>query len=83
MKLCPRCKKTFLPYLMVLLVAGVASFMTWLTLSLSNVAPLPSAVVCLGIFLAVGATLLHYVISCIRRHCHHWGHQSVHSAPFT
>lgn len=83
MKLCPSCKKTFLPYLMVLLIASLASFMTWLSLSLSDVAPLASAVACVGAFLAVGGTLLHYIIACMRRHCREWRHQATSAKPLT
>lgn len=83
MKLCSRCKQTVLPFVMILLIASLASFMTWLSLSLSDVGPLPVAIACTGVFLAVGATLLHYVISCMRRHCREWGHQHTHTQPLT
>ncbi len=83
MKLCPRCKKTFLPFVMILLIASLASFMTWLSLSLSDVAGLPLAIACVGVFLAVGGTLLHYVLSCMRRHCREWGHRHTSAQPLT
>lgn len=83
MRLCPRCKKIFLPYLMILLVAGLAGFMTGLTLDLSGVSGLPLVVACAGVFLVVGSTLLHYVIACMRRHCREGGHARNTSEPLS
>jgi hypothetical protein len=68
---------------MILLIAALASFMTWLSLSLSDVVGLPMAVACAGVFLAVGGTLLHYVLSCMRRHCREWGHKHTRAQPLT
>lgn len=73
MKLCANCKKTLWPYGIVFLVAGVAGYMTWLTLTLSAIGMAERAIASGGVFLAVGGTLLHYVISCMRKHCHHPG----------
>jgi hypothetical protein len=75
MKLCKNCKKAFWPYLMILVIAGVAGFLTWMTLSLSGVADQQGLLISVIVSLTVGATLLHYVVSCLRRHCQEWGHQ--------
>jgi hypothetical protein len=71
MKLCPQCNASLLPYLMITLIAGVIGFMTWLTLGLSDWGTAPRAAVAAGACLAVGLTLWHYVLSCMRRHCRH------------
>lgn len=71
MKLCTKCRKNVWPYGMVILVAGVAGYLTWLTLVLSDVGITERAIASGGVFLAVGGTLVHYVIACMRRHCHH------------
>ncbi len=74
MKLCPKCGRSPLPFVMVLLVASVSAFMTWLTLGLSVTEERPRLVAGLAVFLIVGATVLHYVLSCLRRHCRHGVH---------
>lgn len=71
MKLCTQCKKTPWPFVMVLLIASVAAFATWLTLSLSVTDANTRLLASFAAFIAVGGTLLHYVISCMRRHCRH------------
>jgi hypothetical protein len=55
----------------VVFVAGVSAFLTWLTLSYSEVETMILVAGSGGVFLAVFATLLHYVISCMKRHCRH------------
>lgn len=74
MKLCPKCGRSPLPFLMVPLVAGVSAFMTWLTLGLTIAEDTPRLVAGLVVFVAVGATVLHYVLSCLKRHCRHGTH---------
>jgi hypothetical protein len=64
---------------MIVLIAGLAAFMTWMTLSLSDVSLVHRAVACALVFLAVGGTLLHYVVTCMRRHCRHAGHRAPHA----
>jgi hypothetical protein len=71
MKPCSKCNNSPLPYLMVVMVASVAAFLTWLTLGLSIAETLPRAVGSGVVFLAVGGTLLHYVLGCLKRHCPH------------
>jgi hypothetical protein len=56
---------------MVLLIASVTSFVTWVTLGLSIDETAPRALASAGVFLAVGGTLLHYVLACLKRHCRH------------
>jgi hypothetical protein len=71
MKICPKCNGSPWPFILVFAIASVAGFTTWLTLGLS----LPDMPIRVGAgvlaFLTVGATLLHYVLSCLKRHCHH------------
>jgi len=71
MKLCPKCDHSPLPFLMVFVIATVSAFVTWLTLGLSQVPPLPRAAAGALAFVVVGGALLHYVLSCLKRHCRH------------
>lgn len=71
MKFCTECDNSPLPYLMVALIATIVGLMTWLTLGLSDYEPLVRIGGSVLVFLAVGGTLLHYVVSCIQRHCQH------------
>ena len=77
-KLCPQCNNSPWPFFMVAFIAGLVAFLTWLILSFAG-ANTAQGLVGTGIaFLAVGSTLLHYVLSCMKRHCRH---QRAHSAP--
>jgi hypothetical protein len=40
-------------------------------LGLSQVEPVARMATGAAVFLAVGGTLLHYVVSCLKRHCRH------------
>jgi len=71
MKFCTECRRSPLPFVLALLIASIAGFMTWLTLGLSSYEPWLRIGGSVAVFLAVGGTLLHYVLSCIRRHCQH------------
>jgi len=71
MNLCPKCVRSSWPFVLVLAIASVAGFATWLTLGLSVEDPVQRIAAGAVAFLAVGATLLHYVLSCLRRHCRH------------
>lgn len=71
MKLCPKCGRSPWPFVMVLSIAGLAAFMTWVTLGLSIDETGPRAVASGAVFLAVGGTMLHYVVACLKRHCRH------------
>ena len=71
MRLCPKCSRSLWPFVMVLAIASVTAFLTWLTLGLSLSDPLPRLGAAGLAFLTVGGTLLHYVLSCLRRHCRH------------
>jgi hypothetical protein len=71
MKLCPKCGRSAWPFVMVLAIASVTAFVTWITLGLSVDDPMPRAVATGGVFLAVGGTMLHYVLACLKRHCRH------------
>lgn len=71
MNLCPKCDHSPLPFLMALVIAGVCAFVTWLTLGLSTTDAAPGAAGGVLAFIVVGATLLHYPLSCLKRHCRH------------
>lgn len=71
MKLCPECAKTGWPFVVVLFIAAFSAFLTWLTLSISDLGLAERAGGSALAFLAVGGTLLHYVITCMKRHCRH------------
>ena len=59
---------------MVIFVAGVIAFLTWLTLDYSQLGELEVIAGTCVVFLAVATTMLHYVVSCMRRHCNHGDH---------
>jgi hypothetical protein len=71
MKFCAECNSSPLPFVMVALIAGIVGFITWLTLGLSYPEPMFRLGGAIVVFLAVGGTMLHYVLSCLRRHCNH------------
>ena len=71
MPFCPKCERPFWPFLMILTITSVIACLTWLILGLSAFDPVARLLVAVGVFVAVGATLLHYVLSCLRRHCRH------------
>jgi hypothetical protein len=71
MKLCPKCDHSPLPFLMAFVIAAVCGFVTWLTLGLTVTDPVTRAAISAAAFVVVGATILHYVLSCLRRHCRH------------
>ena len=74
MKLCPKCNKSLWPFVMVFYVGGIGAFITWLTLAYSQFSPDQQVAGSALIFLAVGGTVLHYVLGCLRRHCRHDRH---------
>jgi len=76
MKLCPKCDHSPLPFIMVFVIAATSAFATWLTLGLSIPETAPRAAAAALVFAAVGATLLHYIFSCLKRHCTHQGGQT-------
>lgn len=71
MKLCKTCFSSPWPFIMVTAIAIMTGFVTWLTLGLSQPGPQLRLAVGLIAFVAVEATLIHYVVSCMRRHCRH------------
>ena len=71
MKFCPECSNSPWPFVMVFFLASVSAFVTWLTLSYSQLGTLGQIAGSAVAFTAVGGTLLHYVLSCMRRHCRH------------
>jgi hypothetical protein len=56
---------------MLLLISSVLAFITWLILGLSIADPVARLAGGAAVFLAVGGTMLHYVVSCLKRHCRH------------
>ncbi len=81
MNLCPKCSPTAWPFVMIFMITSVIAFVTWLMLGLSVIAPLPRAMITGVVFLAVGATLVHYVIGCVKRHCRHGDDSARHVKP--
>jgi hypothetical protein len=75
MKLCPQCNGSPLPFVMVLFMASLLAFVTWLMLTFAGADPLQAAVGTAVAFVAVGATMLHYVLACMKRHCPHGGNR--------
>jgi hypothetical protein len=71
MNLCPDCNRTRWPFVMAFVITSILAFITWLVLGLSQIETLPRVAVAGVIFLAVGGTLVHYVVSCLKRHCRH------------
>lgn len=68
MKSCPDYANSSWPFIMVTFISSVVTFVTWLTLSLSDFGRLEQIAICAFVFLAVGGTLLHYVMGCMKRH---------------
>lgn len=75
MSLCPKCSRSRWPFIVIFGITSMISATTWLVLGLSAMDPLTRALIALGVFVGVGGTLLHYVISCLKRHCRH-GHEA-------
>lgn len=73
MKLCKTCFSSPWPFVMVTGIATLIAFLTWLTLGLSAPEPTVRLIASLVAFAAVEVTLVHYVVSCMRRHCRHHG----------
>lgn len=71
MKLCPKCSRSPVPFLMVIALSLILGFATWLMAGLTQVAPGLRALAGVAVFIGAGGTLLHYVLSCLRRHCRH------------
>lgn len=71
MKLCKTCFASVWPFVLMTVIAGITGFVTWLTLGLSQPEPELRIAVTLIVFIAVEATLIHYVVACMRRHCRH------------
>jgi FtsH-binding integral membrane protein len=78
MKLCPECSKSPLPFLMAFFLASVSAFLTWLTLTYSQFGTVERIAGTTLVFIAVGATIVHYMLACMRRHCRHGSHASHH-----
>jgi hypothetical protein len=71
MKLCPQCSNSPWPFGMALFIAAIIAFLTWLMLGFAGANPMEEAIGTALVFVAVGATLVHYVLGCMRRHCRH------------
>ncbi|EXJ13725.1 hypothetical protein [Imhoffiella purpurea] len=71
LNLCPKCNHSLWPFVVISLITILIGFLTWLMLGLSPLGPLARLGIASAMFLVVGGTLLHYVLSCLRRHCRH------------
>jgi high-affinity Fe2+/Pb2+ permease len=74
MKLCPKCRKTPWPFLFALFIAAFTGFLTWVVLLYSQIDTAERILWSGVVFVAAAATLVHYVVSCMRRHCRHDRH---------
>ncbi|MEY6432399.1 hypothetical protein ABC977_08275 [Thioalkalicoccus limnaeus] len=68
MKRCSDYAFSVWPLFVVAFITSVVTFVTWLTLSLSAFGLAEQIGVSAFVFVAVGGTLLHYVLGCMRRH---------------
>lgn len=71
MKLCSDCPTSAWPFAMVTVIAAVLGFITWLMAGLSDLDLVVRLGTAAAVFAAVEVTLVHYVLTCIRRHCRH------------
>ena len=71
MKLCPTCNTSPWPFAVVLFISAVIAFLTWLMLGFAGADLVQSIAGTALAFVAVGATMLHYVLACMKRHCRH------------
>lgn len=83
MKLCKTCFTSPWPFVLVTVIAAMTGFVTWLTLGLSQPDPQIRIAVSVLALVAVEATLVHYVVSCMRRHCRHHGTKLDHNHHLT
>lgn len=70
MRICKQSWYVIWPYLIAVFIAGFAAFLTWLTLGYSEFDETERIIGAIGMFLIVGATLSHYMMSCMERHCY-------------
>lgn len=75
MTICSQCSKTPWPFLFALFIAGVAAFLTWLTLLYSQLDTTTRLVFSGAMFVVASVTLIHYMLSCMQRHCRHGHHR--------
>jgi len=80
MKLCNECRKTPWPFAFALFISSVTGFLTWLMLSFGGFNETEQLIGSAAVFFASAATLTHYVLSCMKRHCRQDGchHHSQH-----
>ena len=74
MKLCSQCRHSVWPFVFALFIAAFAAFLTWMTLYYSRFDTVERLLLTGGVFVAAAATLIHYMLSCMRRHCRHDDH---------
>ena len=71
MKFCPQCTNSPWPFAMALFIAAIIAFLTWLMLGFAGANPTEGGIGAALVYIAVSATLVHYVLGCMRRHCRH------------
>ncbi|MBB1126272.1 hypothetical protein HUK38_08510 [Thiospirillum jenense] len=71
MSLCTECRKSPWPFVFIIVIASVSTFLTWLTFSFAQSDELVRIGASAGMFIVVSGGLLSYVMSCLRRHCRH------------
>jgi hypothetical protein len=70
-KLCGHCIKRPWPFLVVLFVTAVPTFLVWMTLRGKDLATEMVYSWTALTFAIVGSVMLTYVVTCLRRHCSH------------
>lgn len=58
---------------MVLFISSIVAFLTWLMLGFVGADRISTLIGTVLAFVAVGGTMLHYVLTCMKRHCRHGG----------
>jgi hypothetical protein len=71
MKLCAKIDQSPLPYLMLVLIAGVTAFITWHALGTALPEPGPRAFASALAFAVVGGANLLYIRRCLNRYRRH------------
>ena len=73
MSLCSECRRTPWPFLFIGFISLMVAFITWMMLDLAQLQAGVRLAVSGLVFLAMAATLSHYVMNCMRRHCRSHG----------
>lgn len=81
MKLCAKFDQSPLPYLMLVMIAGVTAFIAWHALGTAIPEPTPRAIASTLAFVTVGGANLLYIQSCLNRYRRHQHRYQVAAGP--